>query len=147
MSKLSQDEKNNWEDRKYVFVICKNQIEKYRTTIMADSIGEAKGLFREGLDDKFTKYTKDGAPLIGIDGRRYTFNMYHKSSKRMQALGHPVEKTFITIRRRFTKREQWHNARDKFYEWESDKYGQDTPLSDDDKDIWIEGYLYAKGRK
>jgi len=45
------------------------------------------------------------------------------------------------------KKEEVNNARDKFYEWESDKYGQDTPLSDDDKDIWIEGYLYAKGRK
>ena len=31
-----------------------------------------------------------------------------------------------------------------FYEWEFDIYGQDTPLSDDDKSTWIEGYLYAK---
>ena len=41
-------------------------------------------------------------------------------------------------------REQWHEGRDKFSEWESDKYGQDTPLSDRDIDIWIEGFLYAK---
>ena len=44
-------------------------------------------------------------------------------------------------------REQWDEGQTKFYEWESDKYGQDTPLSDDDKDIWVEGYLYARGRK
>ena len=41
-------------------------------------------------------------------------------------------------------REQWDRGQTKFYEWESDIYGQHTPLSDDDKDIWVEGYLYAK---
>tara|TARA_R110001592_G_scaffold344223_1_gene635319 strand:- start:723 stop:1004 length:282 start_codon:yes stop_codon:yes gene_type:complete len=41
-------------------------------------------------------------------------------------------------------REQWDEGQTKFYEWEFDIYGQDTPLSDDDKSTWIEGYLYAK---
>ena len=41
-------------------------------------------------------------------------------------------------------REQWDEGQTKFYEWESDIYGQHTTLSDDDKGIWVEGYLYAK---
>mgnify|MGYP003625465727 FL=1 len=41
-------------------------------------------------------------------------------------------------------REQWDEGQTKFYEWESDIYGQHTTLSDDDKDIWVKGYLYAK---
>ena len=39
---------------------------------------------------------------------------------------------------------KWDEGQTKFLEWESDIYGQDTPLSDDDKSIWIEGYLHAK---
>ena len=44
-------------------------------------------------------------------------------------------------------RAEWHEGRDKFSKWESDKYGKDTPLSDRDIDIWIEGFLYAKKKE
>ena len=44
-------------------------------------------------------------------------------------------------------RAEWYEGRDKFSEWESDKYGKDTPLSDRDIDFWIEGFLYAKKKE
>ena len=35
-----------------------------------------------------------------------------------------------------------------FYAWEDDRYGNDSPLSDDHRMVWVEGYLQAlKGAK
>lgn len=39
---------------------------------------------------------------------------------------------------------EWDEGQTKFYEWESEFYGQHTTLNDDDKNIWIAGYLEAK---
>jgi len=36
----------------------------------------------------------------------------------------------------------WGKANAAFYEWEKD-YGEESDLSDDDRMIWIEGYLQA----
>jgi hypothetical protein len=36
----------------------------------------------------------------------------------------------------------WAKANAAFYEWERD-YGEESDLSDDDRMIWIEGYLQA----
>ena len=30
-----------------------------------------------------------------------------------------------------------------FYEWEELRYSGNSPLSDDDKHIWMQGYVYA----
>lgn len=30
-----------------------------------------------------------------------------------------------------------------FYEWEELRYSGNSPLSDDDKNIWMQGYVYA----
>ena len=30
-----------------------------------------------------------------------------------------------------------------FYEWEELRYSGNSPLSDDDKQIWMQGYVYA----
>lgn len=27
-----------------------------------------------------------------------------------------------------------------FYKWEQSRYGDDSPLSDDDRELWIQGY-------
>ena len=40
-----------------------------------------------------------------------------------------------------------NQANTKFYEWESDIYGQHTTLSDDDRLLWVEGYLYGRSMK
>ena len=37
----------------------------------------------------------------------------------------------------------WGKANDAFYEWEKFYYGDDSDLSDDDRMLWIEGYLQA----
>jgi len=29
---------------------------------------------------------------------------------------------------------------ERFYEWEQSRYGDESPLSDDDKALWIQGY-------
>ncbi len=44
-------------------------------------------------------------------------------------------------------KEMYFEANDKFYEWESFKFGNKSPLSDDDRLLWIEGYMfgYASG--
>jgi len=39
--------------------------------------------------------------------------------------------------------EEWYEAAQAFYEWEEVKYSGTSPLSDDDKHIWIQGYVYA----
>jgi hypothetical protein len=36
----------------------------------------------------------------------------------------------------------WAKANAAFYEWERD-YGEESDLSDDDRMIWVEGYLQA----
>jgi hypothetical protein len=36
----------------------------------------------------------------------------------------------------------WAKANAAFYEWEKD-YGEESDLSDDDRMIWVEGYLQA----
>lgn len=42
-----------------------------------------------------------------------------------------------------------NQANTKFYEWESDIYGKNIPafLSDDDRLLWVEGYLYGRSMK
>jgi hypothetical protein len=35
------------------------------------------------------------------------------------------------------------NAHDQFYKWEYEQYGNNSPLSDDDRILWVQGYLYA----
>jgi hypothetical protein len=32
------------------------------------------------------------------------------------------------------------NHEEAFYEWEQARYGDDSPLSDDDREVWIQGY-------
>jgi hypothetical protein len=39
--------------------------------------------------------------------------------------------------------EEYSEAAQAFYEWEEVKYSGTSPLSDDDKHIWIQGYVYA----
>lgn len=34
-------------------------------------------------------------------------------------------------------------ATTQFYKWEQKKYGDNTPLSDYDREIWVAGYLQA----
>lgn len=34
-----------------------------------------------------------------------------------------------------------------FYEWEQSKFGDNTPLSDYDREIFVEGYINAKKHK
>lgn len=29
---------------------------------------------------------------------------------------------------------------ERFYKWEQSKYGEDSPLSDADRELWIQGY-------
>ena len=36
----------------------------------------------------------------------------------------------------------WANANEAFYKWERD-FGEESDLSDDDRMIWVEGYLQA----
>jgi hypothetical protein len=37
----------------------------------------------------------------------------------------------------------WAKANEEFYAWEKLHYGDDSELSDDDREIWIAGYLQA----
>ena len=30
-----------------------------------------------------------------------------------------------------------------FYKWEQEKYGDNSPLSDYDREIWVQGYLHG----
>ena len=30
-----------------------------------------------------------------------------------------------------------------FYKWESEQYGDNSPLSDDDRLLWVKGYMYC----
>ena len=32
------------------------------------------------------------------------------------------------------------NHQEAFYAWEQERYGDDSPLSDDDREVWIQGY-------
>ena len=36
-----------------------------------------------------------------------------------------------------------HEAAHAFYQWEAATYGTDSPLSDYDRDTWMQGYMYA----
>lgn len=38
---------------------------------------------------------------------------------------------------------RWDKANEAFYKWEALEYGDDSELSDDDRMIWVEGYLQA----
>jgi len=38
---------------------------------------------------------------------------------------------------------KWAQANEAFYTWEELHYGDDSELSDDDRQIWVEGYLQA----
>lgn len=37
----------------------------------------------------------------------------------------------------------WAKANEAFYKWEALEHGDDSELSDDDRMVWIEGYLQA----
>jgi len=37
----------------------------------------------------------------------------------------------------------WAKANEAFYAWEELHYEDDSELSDDDREIWVEGYLQA----
>lgn len=37
----------------------------------------------------------------------------------------------------------WGKANAAFYAWEDACYGDDSPLSDNDRDLWIHGYFQA----
>lgn len=37
----------------------------------------------------------------------------------------------------------WGKVNEAFYQWEKTHYGNDSDLSDDDRMLWIEGYLQA----
>ena len=39
--------------------------------------------------------------------------------------------------------ENWEKANEAFYKWEALEYGDDSELSDDDRMVWVEGYLQA----
>ena len=39
--------------------------------------------------------------------------------------------------------EEWYEATHAFYEWEEVKYSGTSLLSDDDRHIWMQGYVYA----
>ena len=36
-----------------------------------------------------------------------------------------------------------HNAAHAFYAWEKTTYGDDTPLSDEDRLMWMRGFIHA----
>ena len=38
-------------------------------------------------------------------------------------------------------------ANEAFYEWEQGRYNGHSPLSDDDRIIWMQGYVYAQTTK
>jgi hypothetical protein len=44
-------------------------------------------------------------------------------------------------------KEMHFEANEKFYEWESFKFGNKSPLSDDDRLLWIEGYMFGYASK
>ena len=50
-----------------------------------------------------------------------------------------VEETFGDMIESTTN---WAKANEAFYKWERD-YGEESDLSDDDRMIWVEGYLQA----
>lgn len=37
----------------------------------------------------------------------------------------------------------YEKANEAFYAWETLHYGNDSDLSDEDREIWVEGYLQA----
>ena len=37
----------------------------------------------------------------------------------------------------------WGKANEAFYKWERDCVGEESSLSDDDRRIWVQGYLQA----
>jgi gluconate kinase len=37
-----------------------------------------------------------------------------------------------------------HEAAHAFYAWEKDNYGDNSPLSDDDRTMWMRGYIHAQ---
>jgi len=41
------------------------------------------------------------------------------------------------------KQTNWAKANEAFYAWEELHYEDDSELSDDDREIWVEGYLQA----
>ena len=50
-----------------------------------------------------------------------------------------VEETFGDM---IESTSNWAKANEAFYKWERD-YGDESDLSDDDRMIWVEGYLQA----
>lgn len=40
-------------------------------------------------------------------------------------------------------KEMYFEANEKFYEWERFEFGNKSPLSDDDRRLWIEGYMFG----
>lgn len=36
-------------------------------------------------------------------------------------------------------------ANQQFYEWEASQYGDNSPLSDEDRILWVKGYLQGVG--
>ena len=51
-----------------------------------------------------------------------------------------VEELFGDMVQATTK---WTKANEAFYEWETAHYGDESDLSDDDRMLWVEGYLQA----
>ena len=37
-----------------------------------------------------------------------------------------------------------HEAAHAFYAWEKDNYGDNSPLSDEDRIMWMRGYIHAQ---
>ena len=37
-----------------------------------------------------------------------------------------------------------HYANQEFYRWEKAQYGDNSPLSDNDREVWVKGYLWAQ---
>ena len=37
-----------------------------------------------------------------------------------------------------------HEAAHAFYAWEKNNYGDNSPLSDDDRIMWMRGYIHAQ---
>lgn len=42
------------------------------------------------------------------------------------------------------KDEVTHKAAHAFYAWEKEQYGDNSPLSDDDRIMWMRGYIHAQ---
>jgi hypothetical protein len=79
----------------------------------------------DAIDGRIFMYT-DGAPVVGVhtdcvitDAVEYTPDWWGN------------------------KQTNWAKANEAFYAWEKLHYEDDSELSDDDREIWVEGYLQA----